>query len=361
MNWKMLWVVLVVTACLATVYLIDSVKKSAAVGKTDHTAIPKGEGSSQMSTDAVGRHSLDGQRCDDVKDILSAIESNRPTYLSAMAVEPNEGADHCLVEAPVQTEDPAEAAAEAAVTQRESDRLRELESEQVDLEEYVARERQRIDAYYTEQPAKLESWAEKNLRELDYVEKTAKARYEQQVKNTESWTVRRTDTDGYVSSRGYVGSYGDTYGSGTITEREDSAEKTMTRVVGDPAGEYNRTLFRIKRARETVNRESSRISDNLQRWKAQRLRDLAAEEDRRRRTIDWHRGRIQRETQRLLSGNPNLSVDAIGAMPDGSYYAFVNGEIIHERNVVNGYRVHKIQADRVEFERDGKMPVQTMN
>ncbi len=355
---KSLWVSVPMIAVLATVCLTHSLRKSEALGKTDGNDVPTKEEDGQFSPVRAG--SLDAQQNDDVNAILDTIESYRPTYLFAVGMDPNKQGERCLSESSVPTEDPNRAAKEATAIQQESDQLRKLDSEQNSLEEYVAQERQEIEAWYTGQVAKLKSWAEKEQQKLECMEKTAKARYEQEVKNTESWTTRQSAADGYVSSRGYVSPYGNTYSNGTITERGDSSEKTVTRVVGDPAGEYDRALFGIKQAREAVDREFSRVEQNLRGWKERKLVDLETEVDRKRTTLNWHRGRIQRETQRQLSGKPDLTIAAIGISPDKSYFALVNDEIVREGSIVNGYRVRRIHANKVELEKDGKVCVLQM-
>ncbi len=70
--------------------------------------------------------------------------------------------------------------------------------------------------------------------------------------------------------------------------------------------------------------------------------------------------RAQMEFERQTAQEPLPKVQAItgGA---GRFEALIGDGFVSEGEVVKGYRVKKIQADSVEFERDGKTWVQKVN
>ena len=70
--------------------------------------------------------------------------------------------------------------------------------------------------------------------------------------------------------------------------------------------------------------------------------------------------RAQMEVERQTAQEPIPKVGAImgGA---GRFEALIGDGFVSEGDVVQGYRVKKIQADSVEFERDGKTWVQKVN
>ncbi len=71
--------------------------------------------------------------------------------------------------------------------------------------------------------------------------------------------------------------------------------------------------------------------------------------------------RAQMEFERQSAQEPIPKVEAIMGGAAGRFQALIGDAFVSEGNVVRGYRVKKIQADSVEFERDGKMWVQKVN
>ena len=57
---------------------------------------------------------------------------------------------------------------------------------------------------------------------------------------------------------------------------------------------------------------------------------------------------------------PPLTIDSVGMSDDG-FYALVNGVLVHEGDMVDGYKVGRIHPNRVEFEKDGQVLVLFMN
>jgi hypothetical protein len=71
--------------------------------------------------------------------------------------------------------------------------------------------------------------------------------------------------------------------------------------------------------------------------------------------------RAQMEFERQSAQEPIPKVVAITGGAGGRFQALIGDAFVSEGNVVQGYRVKKIQADSVEFERDGKTWVQKVN
>ncbi len=71
--------------------------------------------------------------------------------------------------------------------------------------------------------------------------------------------------------------------------------------------------------------------------------------------------RAQMEFERQTAQEPIPKVGAIMGGAAGRFEALIGDGFVSEGDVVKGYRVKKIQADSVEFERDGQTWVQKVN
>jgi hypothetical protein len=65
--------------------------------------------------------------------------------------------------------------------------------------------------------------------------------------------------------------------------------------------------------------------------------------------------------QEKLSSDPPPKVKAITADTGNRFRALVGDAFVSEGSMVQGYRVRKVQADGVEFEKDGQTWVQKLN
>lgn len=85
----------------------------------------------------------------------------------------------------------------------------------------------------------------------------------------------------------------------------------------------------------------------------------ADEADKRRKAvIALEESRAQREALRRRSGDPTPTVEAVIATADSQFCALIGGVLVYEGNMMEGYRVQKIRAGSVEFEKNGKVWVQ---
>ncbi|OHB64175.1 MAG: hypothetical protein A2Y76_10670 [Planctomycetes bacterium RBG_13_60_9] len=237
--------------------------------------------------------------------------------------------------------------------QDEAYRLRKLDRDLADVDQYAVQERQAIEAWYTRQLAYLN----RCNRELDNEARMAEATYQQALKDTVSTKDGRYTAHSY----GYLDARTDSYGrtTGTIDEVTSGRyrETAHQYVRGNPAGEHNATMQRIAQERNTI---AQRIA-SLPRKRDEKLADLAAERQRRKDTIAWQRGRVKREAAHPVSGSLDLTIEGIGVGADDKLYAVVNGTLVHDGDRVNGYTVHKIRVEAVEFEKDGKVSEQRMD
>lgn len=62
-----------------------------------------------------------------------------------------------------------------------------------------------------------------------------------------------------------------------------------------------------------------------------------------------------------VPANSGLRFDAIHKDNNGRFYALIGDGFVHEGETVKGYRVRKVRADSVEFEKDGEIRVQKID
>ncbi len=83
--------------------------------------------------------------------------------------------------------------------------------------------------------------------------------------------------------------------------------------------------------------------------------------DRPREALALEKLRAQMELERRLAGDPTPRVETIVAMAENRFSAMIGEALVSEGGTVQGYRVRKITADSVEFEKDGKTWVQKVD
>jgi hypothetical protein len=325
MRQKKWWVLLSVLSVLLTVCAVHSVRNIAA---------------SERRTQSGGN------------DIVARLEKG--VEVIAEKIKSRRSASYPPCTLPDGYEKIVKVAKEGELGQQEAEQLRKLDYKLRDVDRYVAQERQAIQTWYAEQLAYLKRYAQSRRNELDAEEKAAKARHEQMLKNTVSTKDGRFITESYGHVDAHTNPYGHTTASGYVVTSGQYSETAREYVQGDPTGEYSATMQRIAQARNEIDQRFA----ILERKKADRFEGLDAEQRRKKTNIAWYKGRVQRETARKSSGFPDLRVEAIGSEGDNRSYVMANGALVHEGETVNGYKVLKIHADKVEFEKDGKGTVQ---
>jgi tetratricopeptide (TPR) repeat protein len=75
----------------------------------------------------------------------------------------------------------------------------------------------------------------------------------------------------------------------------------------------------------------------------------------------------EQQASKASGARPNTSentaplVEAVGVSTDNRPYALVNGTLLYEGSVVNGFKIVRIHRDKVEFEKDGQVTAQMLN
>jgi hypothetical protein len=71
--------------------------------------------------------------------------------------------------------------------------------------------------------------------------------------------------------------------------------------------------------------------------------------------------RDRMELERRMAGDPTPRVDTIVAMTENRFSVLIGDALVNEGGTVQGYRVRKITANSVEFEKDGQVWVQKVD
>jgi hypothetical protein len=198
---------------------------------------------------------------------------------------------------------------------------------------YAAAECQKIEAWYAEQVVGLKAQLEQRLRTLSDKDKLAWAQFYQRA--NETWS-----------------------------NPSGRSERTTT---GDPAGEYAAILARTKDPRQMTQQDFVNAQVGLAWMRQDKLAAVQQEVDKRKALLALQKPRTptaptqtaQKPTQ--PAANPAPKVEAIMAGADSRLCALIRDSLVSEGAMVQGYRVKKIQADSVEFEKDGQTWVQKVN
>ena len=229
------------------------------------------------------------------------------------------------------------ASAEAA-TQPVLDEQEELRA----IDAYAAAEREKIETWYSGQMADLRAQLEQRVATLSEKDKLAWAQSFQRAKETWSATGGRSET-------------------------------TTTSVAGDPAGEYGAVLALVKGSRQATQEDFLKAQIGLAWMRQDKLAAVQREVDRRKAMLALQKTRTPTEPARKPTANatPKVEqkqtvdstpkVEAIMAGAGNQFRALIGDALVSEGTVVQGYRVQKIYADRVEFEKDGQTSVQKVD
>jgi len=239
--------------------------------------------------------------------------------------------------------------------QQEEYELRSCNMEVANLAEYARKERQNIETWYAENLANLKQWEKERLEQLDREEKIAWARYNQDVKKTTSKTRESLNAGSYetASTHMVTDSYAMTK-SYTSTDGLHS-QTTDTYVVGNPARIYELEMRRIENERDAIKSEFLKLKRKRDRY----LAESESYVQRRIDVINVKKRRVKENTTAKLQEGPGM-IDAISFSGSGERLIIFEGKIYHEGDVVNGFNIHKIFADRVEFEKNGQISVQKL-
>jgi hypothetical protein len=204
------------------------------------------------------------------------------------------------------------------------------------IDAYAAAERQKIEAWYADQVASLKAQLEQRVQTLSDKDKLAWVQFYQQATEMQS----------------------------------NPSGRPETAATGDPAGEYAAILARIKDPQQMTQQDFVNAQIGLARMRQDKLAAVQIEVDRRKALLALQKpptptastptARKQtKPTQQ--TPNPTPKVEAITAGADNRLCVLIGDSFVSEGATVQGYRVKKIQADSVEFEKDGQTWLQKVN
>ncbi|MCL5282224.1 MAG: hypothetical protein M1376_20235 [Planctomycetes bacterium] len=205
-----------------------------------------------------------------------------------------------------------------------------------DIDGYAAAERQKIEAWYAEQMAGLKAQLEQRVQTLSDKDKLAWLEFLERAKEA----------------------------------RSNPGGRLETTAPGDPAGEYAAILARIKDPKQMTQQDFVNAQIGLARMRQDKLAAVQMEVDRRKALLASQKPPLPtaptvptKTTQKQAkpAANPTPKVEAIMAGADNRLSALIGDSFVSDGATVQGYRVKKIQADSVEFEKDGQTWVQKVN
>ncbi len=198
------------------------------------------------------------------------------------------------------------------------------------IDAYAAAERQKIEAWYADQVAGLKAQLEQRMRTLSDKDKLAWAQSYQRA--NETWS--------------------------------NPTGPSATMATGDPAGEYAAILARTKNPQQMTQQDFINAQMGLAWMRQDKLATVQREVDRRKTLLATQKPlapTAPTEAAREATANPTPKVEAIMAGSGNQLCALIGNSLVAEGATVQGYRVKKIQADGVEFEKDGQTWTQKVN
>ena len=255
-----------------------------------------------------------------------------------------------------------------AILHEQDDRIDEvqqwLQNERQNIEKWYADAKQRlpeqrkeIEERYQNAVAKLHQWKTIALEELNTADRGAAARFIQSQNDTISFNSDTSFTHGYISPGGYLNAT--TYSFGT----------SRSSVLGDPAGLFRLEIASISNSRIEVENIYQEELGNLQNQKSRYLNSISAdslqcektraiqEAERYAENARWAADSKKRDiitaTEDRLAGGPGVVIDAIDYTGKKSF-CMILGDIYRQGDTINGFKIHKISASEVIFEKDGK-------
>jgi len=225
-----------------------------------------------------------------------------------------------------------------------------IEKWYADAKQRLPEQRKEIEERYQNAVAKLQQWRNIALEELNTADRGAAARFIQSQNNTVSFNHDTSFTNGYISPGGCLNAT--TYSFGT----------SRSSVRGDPADLFRLEIASIANSRIEVANIFERISKDLQNQKAQYLESISEKRLQNEKTRAFQeaeriatsrKGDITYSIEDKLAGGPGVVIDVICIAGKKSYF-MVGENIYHQGDAINGFKIQKISASEVTFEKDGK-------
>ena len=145
----------------------------------------------------------------------------------------------------------------------------------------------------------------------------------------------------------------------------DGAHRIEARESRARSGE-NQMDLQLKKALERIDADKTKAADaatlkELETAKEAQLKQQVVTETQLKEQEAAKEAQLtQPETPLPMSENPGLPIDAVVRKGD-AFYAIIGERLVREGDMVNGYRVLKISADGVEFEKGGPVFIQKMD
>jgi tetratricopeptide (TPR) repeat protein len=226
-----------------------------------------------------------------------------------------------------------------------------------DAKQHIPEQRQKIENWYQNNLANLKQWKNAGLERLDVANRGATARFIQNQNNTISYTDVESVTNGYISPYGYLSANTSSFGISRIFVR------------GDPANQFSRETACIADSKSAIVNTFEEELRNLANQKARYLNSISED------SLLCEKARALREAERYvenaskvaaskkcdiitatedrLAGGPGVVIGAISSSGKKSF-CMIDGAIYRQGDTVNGFKINKISAREVIFEKDGK-------
>jgi len=255
-----------------------------------------------------------------------------------------------LTDSNSQRSTPTELGYGEALKSQEKQKLMNLDMQLRDIEQYVPQERQRIENWYLNNLAILNKWANEWLERLEGEQKAAWARFCENLNNTISNKTGGLTIDSYGYANTYFTGGGYATTNSYIMTDGYFSEKTHTFVVGNPAGQFETELNRIKNSRRAIEYEFVK----LQQKRENSLAEVEQYAENQREAISAKKRSIKKNIEIKLSGGPG-KVQVVSISKNAPACIMLEGKIYYEGSIINGWRLNKINSGRVEFTKNGKI------
>jgi tetratricopeptide (TPR) repeat protein len=228
-----------------------------------------------------------------------------------------------------------------------------------DTKQHIPEQKQNIENWYQDNLANLQKWKNAELERLDAYNREATARFVRNQNNTISYTDVKSVTNGYISPYGYLSSNTSSFGI------------SRTSVRGDPAKQFSSETAFIANNRiaivNTFENELRNLADQKARYlnsisedsllceKTRALQEAERYVENASQAVASKKRNIMTATQDRLAGGPGVVIEAVfSSSGKESFDCSIDGRIYRQGDTVNGFKILKISAEEVIFEKDGR-------
>jgi hypothetical protein len=228
-----------------------------------------------------------------------------------------------------------------------------------DARRRIPEQRQNIENWYQDNLASLQQWRNAELERLNAADRGATARYIQNQNNTISYTDVKSVTNGYISPYGYLSATTSSFGVRSTSVRGDPASQfgcETARVADNRIAIANSFDAELRNLQNQKTHYLNSISENsLQCEKTQTLQAAERYVENASKAAASKKRHIITATEDRLAGGPGVIIDAtIRSSGKKSFDCSIDGRFYHQGDTINGFKIQKISASEVIFEKDGK-------